>query len=127
MVSDSFPGSNDPQMAMAIARAYIAADQKEQARALLRKLTSTHPQLEEAWRLLLSTEPPLEEEIAALEGLLKNHPKHRLATALRARLSDLKAGDRTPGLTSPTTPTVPTDAYQRLPDCAGLYHAGTGR
>lgn len=102
-----FPGGNDPQMAMAIARAYIAAGQKEQARALLQRLTSTRPEIEEAWRLLLSTEPPIEEEIAALEGLLLHHPKHRLAPALRARLSDLKTGGGTQGRATPVTPATP--------------------
>lgn len=111
-----FPGGNDPQMALAIARAYIAAGQKEQARAMLTRLTTTRPEIEEAWRLLLSTEPPADEEITALEGLLKHHPKHRLASALRARLSDLKTGGGTPGITTSTTPTTPATPPLRISD-----------
>jgi hypothetical protein len=109
-----FPGSSDPQMAMAIARAYIAAGQKEQARNLLRRLTTTHPEVEEAWRLLLSTEPPVEEEIMALEGLLQHHPTHRLAVALLARLGELKSGDRT--VASQAAPAVPAAPSMRISD-----------
>jgi hypothetical protein len=92
------------QTALAIARAYYQAGKSEQARVLLQRLLSRHPEDDAAWLLLLATNPPPAEEIAALQGMLKHHPNHRFRPALQTRLDGLLEEQRIVGLLASNKP-----------------------
>lgn len=92
------PIPDELQTALTIVRAYINAGKQEQARLLLSRLLTRYPQEDTAWLLLLSTNPPQDEEIDAIQGMLKHHPAHRFAPALTTRLQRLLEEQRIVGI-----------------------------
>lgn len=96
--------SEQSQTAMAIARAYFQAGQKDQARVLLQRHLSRNPEDDAAWLLLLAANPPPTEEIAAIQGMLHHHPTHRFRPALQKRLEGLLEEQRIVGLLESNKP-----------------------
>jgi hypothetical protein len=95
---------DEVQTALAIARAYIQAGKAEQARLLLNRLLSRYPGNDAGWLMLLATNPPADEEIAALQGMLKHHPTHRFRPALEKRLNELLEEQRILGIIEQVRP-----------------------
>lgn len=98
------PITDELQTALIIVRAYVNAGKQEQARLLLSRLLTRYPQEDTAWLLLLSTNPPRDEEIDALQGMLKHHPTHRFAPALTTRLAGLLEQQRIVGILDEVVP-----------------------